>query len=80
MFSYRFIGYSRTNNKFTLLDAYPTPNIEALVSKMTKYSFLNSIDLKSAYHQIPIPDEDKQYTAFEACGKLFQLQDYRLEL
>ena len=29
------------------------------------------MDLKSAYHQIPIK-EDKSYTAFEANGKLYQ--------
>ena len=31
-----------------------------------------SIDLKSAYHQIPLLVENKIYTAFEANGKLYQ--------
>jgi len=26
----------------------------------------SSIDLRSAYHQLPIKDEDKPYTAFES--------------
>ena len=28
--------------------------------------------MKSAYHQIPIQESDKPYTAFEANGKLYQ--------
>ena len=31
----------------------------------------STIDLKSAYHQLPIRPEDRQYTAFEADGRLF---------
>ena len=32
----------------------------------------SSIDLRSAYHQIPIKEEDKPYTAFESSGSLYQ--------
>ncbi|KRX75491.1 Retrovirus-related Pol polyprotein from transposon 17.6 [Trichinella sp. T6] len=31
----------------------------------------STIDLKSAYHQIPIPNDEKLYTAFEADGSLY---------
>lgn len=36
----------------------------------------SSLDLKSAYYQILIVEEDKPYiyTAFEACGKLYQFK------
>jgi len=30
------------------------------------------LDLKSAYHQIHLQEKDQEFTAFEACGKLFQ--------
>ena len=66
------IDYSQTINKFTLLDAYPLPNIENLVNTIAQYSYFSSIDLKSAYHQIPLASKDKVYTAFEANGKLYQ--------
>ena len=33
---------------------------------------MSTLDLQSAYHQIPISLEDRKYTAFEACGKLYQ--------
>lgn len=68
------IDYSRTINRFTLLDAYPLPRIEDIVNKVANNKVFSTVDLKSAYHQIPIRDEDKQYTAFEACGQLYQFK------
>ena len=66
------VDYSQTINKFTQLDAYPLPNIESFVGKVAQYNVFSAIDLKSAYHQLPIREEDRPYTAFEADGKLFQ--------
>lgn len=66
------IDYSLTINKFTELDAYPLPHIETIVSKVAKYNVFSQIDLKSAYHQVPIKNSEKPYTAFEAAGKLYQ--------
>ena len=66
------IDYSETINKFTLLDGYPLPRIDETVNKIAQYRFFSTIDLRSAYHQVAIKDQDKPYTAFEACGKLFQ--------
>ena len=60
------VGYSQTINKFTLLDTYPLPNIDELLSEIAK-----GTDLKSAYYQLPLCPEDRPYTAFEACGKLY---------
>ena len=66
------IDYSQTINRFTQLDAYPLPNIEKMVGDVARYKVFSTLDLRSAYHQIPIREEEKQYTAFEADGKLFQ--------
>ena len=66
------VDYSRTINKFTLLDAYPLPNMERVVSSIAKYSIYSTFDLKSAYYQIPIMENEKSYTAFEAAGRLFE--------
>ena len=66
------VDYSRTVNRFTELDAYPLPRIDDMVRKISKYSVFSTLDLKSAYHQIPIREEERQYTAFEAGGKLYQ--------
>lgn len=66
------IDYSQTINRFTDLDAYPLPRIEDLIARVSTYSIFSTIDLKSAYHQLPLEPSEKQYTAFEADGKLYQ--------
>ena len=66
------IDYSQTINKFTYLDAYPLPRIDNQINEISKYHFFSTLDLKSAYHQIPLLLSDKPYTAFEANGKLYQ--------
>ena len=66
------IDYSETINIFTELDAYPMPNANEMVDKISKYNYFSTLDLKSAYHQIPIKEEDRKYTAFESDGQLNQ--------
>ena len=66
------IDYSQTINLFTELDAYPLPRIDTLVNQMAQYHVFSTFDLRSAYHQIPISKTDRAYTAFEACGRLWE--------
>ena len=66
------IDYSQTINRFTLLDAFPLPRISDMVNKIAQYRVFSTIDLRSAYHQVPLKDKDKPYTAFEARGNLYQ--------
>ncbi|XP_054712929.1 uncharacterized protein LOC129222440 [Uloborus diversus] len=53
-------------------NAYLLPRIDEIISKVSKFEVFSVIDLKSAYHQIPILETEKPYTAFEASGKLYQ--------
>ena len=66
------IDYSVTINRFTLLDAYSLPNMEELVNRIARDKYFNSIDLRLAYHEVPLLAEERHYTAFEADGQLFQ--------
>ena len=68
------VDYSNTINIFTEPDAYPLPKIESLVSTLAQFNIFSTFDLKSAYHQVAISDDDKPYTAFEANGKLYQFR------
>ena len=66
------VDYSETINKYTQLDAYPLPKIETIVSIISKYKIYSTLDLRSAYYQIPLSKKDRPYTAFEADNKLWQ--------
>ena len=68
------IDYSQTINKYTLLDAYPLPRLDKMAESISQYTFYSTFDLKSAYHQIPLKEEDKEFTAFEACGNLYHFK------
>ena len=41
--------------------------------KLGGYKLYTTYDLKTTYHQITIWDEDAKYTAFEAAGKLYEM-------
>ena len=42
------IDYSQTINKYTLLDAYPPPNIYEQIREIARVLVFNTLDLKSA--------------------------------
>ena len=66
------IDYSQTVNHFTHLNAYPLPRIDELINEIAKTKYYSMVDLKLAYYQVPLAKEDKEFTAFEANGKLYQ--------
>ena len=67
------INYSRIINRYTQLDAYPLPRIHGMVTKLAGYMYkvFSTLDLKSAYHQIPIREGEKADTTFEGNGKFY---------
>ena len=52
------IDYSTTINRY-MLDAYTLPNIEDLVNTVAQARCYSSLDLRSAYHQIPLLEEER---------------------
>ena len=64
------VDYSQTINRFTLLDAYPLPQIEDMVNEIASYRVFSTLDLTSIYHQVTIKSEERKFTAFEAAGSL----------
>ena len=66
------VDYSQTINRFILLDAFPLPRISDQVNAIAQYRVFSTIDLRSAYHQVPLRNEERPYTAFEANNGLYQ--------
>ena len=65
------IDYSQTINRYTFKDAYPLPRIGEQINALAQCKVFSTLDLKSAHYQIPIAEEDRPYTAFEADGRLY---------
>ncbi|CAB0038702.1 unnamed protein product [Trichogramma brassicae] len=66
--SYRFCIDYRDLNKVTVQDQYPIPNMDGILDKLRKARYLSKVDLKNAYHQIPMEANSKKYTAFAIPG------------
>ena len=45
-------------------DAYPLPMIDDILDKMGKSKFFSALDMSASFHQIPMKEECKKYTAF----------------
>lgn len=51
-------------NRMTVKDRYPLPRIDDQLDKLQGSVLYSSLDLRSGYHQIPIAEGSKKYTAF----------------
>lgn len=71
--SYRFVVDYRKVNAVTRKDAYPLPFVNAILDRLRDARYLTSLELKSAYWQVPLSDSSKPITAFTVPGRgLFQ--------
>ena len=73
--SYRFcIDFRKLNSK-TKKDAYPIPYISAILDRLRDGRFISSIDIKSAFCQVPLSEASREYTAFTVPGRnLYQFK------
>lgn len=70
---YRFCFDGRTLNSVTKPDRYPLPRVDRILNMLTDAKFISSIDLRSAFWQIPLDEESKEKTGFSVPGRgMFQ--------
>ncbi|XP_055585046.1 uncharacterized protein LOC129737905 [Uranotaenia lowii] len=55
---------ARKLNSIIIQEAYPIPHIASIMNNLSGSKFLSSIDLESAFWQIPLEPESKPKTAF----------------
>ena len=66
------IDYSQSINRFTELNAYPITRIDEQINRITRGKVYFTLDLKSAYYQIYLSENEKPFTAFEGNRKSYQ--------
>ena len=59
-------------NKVTVPDRYPLPRVAELLQELGGNCYFSSLDCLNAFHQIPLQESDKHYTAFRTHEGLFQ--------
>ena len=68
----RFCCDFRYLNSVTVKDAYPIPRIDESLSKLGNAKFFTSLDLGSAFWQVPLRKQDRDKTGFACELGLFQ--------
>lgn len=66
---YRLCFDGRKLNSVTKKDAYPLPYISHILDRLRDAKYLSSIDLKSAFWQIPLEESSCAKTAFTVPGR-----------
>ena len=62
----------RKINEDTDQDAFALPMIDDILDHLEKAKFFSAFDLSAGFHQIPIKEEDKKYTAFSTIQGHFE--------
>lgn len=69
----RFIVDLRAVNAVTVPDAYPLPFVNQALDKLRNARYVSTIDIKSAFFQVPLAKDSRPKTAFTVPGRgLFQ--------
>ena len=73
--SQRFCVDYRCLNRVTKKDAYPIPSIATILDRLRNAKYFSSLDIKSAYWQVPVAVDSREYTAFTISGRgLYQFK------
>ncbi|EGD79431.1 hypothetical protein PTSG_12973 [Salpingoeca rosetta] len=69
---YRLVVDYRRLNAVSVPDAYPLPRLDDTLEAMAGAKFFSSLDLASAYHQVPLHPDDCSKTAFVTKNGVFE--------
>ena len=59
-------------NKSVVIDCYPLPRIEEVFNSLSGAKVFSTLDLKGAYHQVPLHEDSRDLTAFITDDGLFR--------
>lgn len=64
--TWRLVVDFRQLNKKISPDKFPLPRIDEILDQLGRAKYFSTLDLKSGFHQIPLSEESKKYTAFSS--------------
>jgi len=70
--SLRFCVDYRALNEVTVKDSYPLPRVDELLDQLHGAKYFTTMDLSSAYYQIPMHEDDVYKTTFSTRYGLFE--------
>lgn len=68
----RICGDYRKLNKYTINDCYPLPHIHTITENLHKSKVFSKLDLRQAFYQIPMEEDDIEKTAVVTNVGLFE--------
>ena len=64
----------RALNKIVQIESYPIPRIDEILYTLNNNTIYSNLDLRSAFHQVKLSEDSKQYTAFSVNFKKFNFK------
>lgn len=65
------VDYRKLNRKL-IPDRFPLPRIEDIFDSLGKAKYFSIMDLQAGYHQIPLHENSRKYTAFSTDSGMYQ--------
>ena len=69
---WRVVVDFRALNEATVQDAHPLPRIEDILVEQGRRHMYSILDLKDAFHQVPLHKDSRPYTCCSAPGATYQ--------
>lgn len=66
-----FYGYRKVNAVIKK-PSFPAPIIEDILDSLANTKYCTRLDVRQAYHQVPLSNESKQYTSFSVAHNKFK--------
>lgn len=67
----------RKLNAIIVKDSYPMKSMEEILARMSGAVYISNLDLRMAYNQVRLREEDKQKTAFTVGGALYEFNTHK---
>ena len=71
---WRLVVDFRQLNKKLLADKFPLPRIDTILDQLGRAKYFSTLDLMSGFHQIPLKEECRKYTAFSTDSGHYQFK------